>query len=104
MKRKDKRRVVKLIRHIKKNLPYFCQLLGIYYESLSKIRCIDADAINLYGGMQKVSNDWDMLIAVRFFRMKGYKVIVTHDWARTPSYCFGALLFINTTRITIEEL
>lgn len=103
MKRKDKRRTVKLIRYIRKNLPFFCQLLGIYYEDLSKIRCIDQDVINLYGGMQKVSDDWDMLVAVRFFRMKGYRVIVTPDWASTPSYCFGHLIYINTTRITIEE-
>jgi len=103
MKRKDRRRVVRLIRHIKKNLPFFSQLLGIYYEDLSKIRHIDQDVINLYGGMKKVSDDWDMLVAVRFFRMKGYRVIVTPDWARSSSYCFRHLIFINTTRITIEE-
>lgn len=100
-KRKRKRRVVSVIRHINKLIRkkgvYSCVVAEIYDSSLRKVT---KSAPAWY------DTTWhdDRILALRFLKSKGYVVSVQQQWANSPSYFKGELFYINMTRISIRKV
>ncbi|MBO5957452.1 MAG: hypothetical protein J6Q39_07850 [Bacteroidales bacterium] len=99
-KRKRKRRVLSVIRHINKVIRkegvYNCVVAEIYDSSLRKIT---KSAPAWY------DTTWhdDRILALRFLRSKGYVVSVQQQWANGPSYFKGEMFYMNMTGISISK-
>lgn len=95
----DKRRVLNVILHIKKVIRkqglYSCTVTEIYDSSL---RRITKSAPAWYD----TSWDDDRILALRFLKSQDYTVVVYPRWYNNPSYCKGALFYMNATRISIS--
>ena len=100
MERRNKRRVLSVIRYINKVIRkqgiYSCTVAEIYDSSLR--------------GITKHTPAWydttwhdDRILALRFLRSKGYVVSVQQQWANSPSYFKGELFYRNMTRISISK-
>lgn len=100
MERRNKRRVLSIIRHINKVIRkqgvYSCVVAEIYDSSLKKIT---KSAPTWY------ETTWhdDRILALRFLRSKGYVVSVQPQWANSPSYFKGELFYMNMTIISISK-
>lgn len=100
MERGCKRRVLKIIQHIKKVVRkqglYSCVVAEIYDSGLKQI------TKNAPAWYDTTWHD-DRILALRFLRSKGYDVRVLQQWANGPSYFKGELFYRNTTRILIKQ-
>ena len=98
---KEKRKILKRIKEMKKGIPYNFSTLGISGCDF-RVIAISPDVAEFYGNRFH-KDDRINKIAARYLRRNGYKVVVIKDWANNPSYMHGFLVYINTTRISIYE-
>lgn len=100
MERRNKRRVLNIIRHINKVVRkqgvYSCVVAEIYDSGLKQI------TKNAPAWYDSTWHD-DRILALRFLKSKGFAVSVQPQWANSPSYFKGELFYMNMTRISISK-
>lgn len=99
MRWKKKRRILKLIKSIKRDVEregsYTCQVAEIFEASLRQIT----------HNFSWWDTTWskDRILAIRFLRSKDYKVETSAQWANHPSYFKGECFYNNTTIISVYK-
>jgi hypothetical protein len=101
MRKKDKRRVIGIIKNIRNKICkeglYDCCVAEIYDKNL---RRRTKPSIIWY---DEIQNN-DIILALRFLRSKyNYNIEVAPYWASSPSYFKGILFFRNSTNLIINE-